>query len=105
MALNRSKNFKQYDYTSRYESFPYYYDDYNNRYYYGLTANLSKDTPYAAYVVKPGDTYDSIAYDTYGSPLFYWAICYFNDISDSLKEPTVGITLKIPTISSITFED
>ena len=65
MTRNRTRNFRQYDYISRYESFPYFYDDYNNRYYYGITANLNSDTPYAAYTVKTGDTYDSIAYDVY----------------------------------------
>ena len=102
---NKTKNFKQYPYISRYESFPYYYDDYNNRYYYGLSANIAKDTPYASYVVKVGDTYDSIAYDVYGNSLFYWAICAFNNIFDCLEAPEVGTVLKLPTINSIVFED
>jgi hypothetical protein len=51
MAGNRTKNYKQYNYISRYESFPYYYDDLNNRYYYGLSSNLNKETPYASYTV------------------------------------------------------
>ncbi len=102
---NRTPNYKRYTYLSRYESFPYYYDDYNNRYYYGLTSSMSKDTPYAAYVVKVGDTYDSIAYDVYGNSLFYWVICYFNNIFDCLEEPEVGTVLKLPSINSVTFNE
>lgn len=48
---NPTKYYKEYNYISRYEGFPYYYDSLNNRYHYGLTANLNKDTPYASYVV------------------------------------------------------
>ncbi len=101
---NASKNYKNYDYISRYESFPYYYDSASNRYYYGLTANLKADTSYALYEVKAGDSYDSIASDYYGSALYYWIICSFNDIFDSLKQPEVGTVLRLPALNEVRFE-
>lgn len=105
MSSNPTEYFKQYNYISRYESFPYLYDKENNRYYYGLTSNLNKNTPYLSYIVKNGDSYDSISYDHYGNALFYWAICYFNDISDSLETPIPGTVLKIPSLNLITFQE
>lgn len=105
MAKNPVEYYKQYEYISRYESFPYLYDKYNNRYYYGITSNLDKNTPYASYVVKVGDTYDSIAYDLYGSPLFYWIICNFNDVQDCFAEPEVGSIIKVPSLNLISFKD
>ena len=102
---NNIKNYKQYNYISRYESFPYYYDEINNRYYYGLVANLSKNTPYAAYTVQNGDSYDSIAYDMYGSALFYWVICNFNNVMDCFENPEPGTILKLPSLNSIIFKE
>ena len=101
---NAAKNFKNYDYISRYESFPYYYDKVNNRYYYGITAALNTDTSYAIYEVKPGDSYDSIALDNYGCALFYWVICDYNSIFDSLTPPVPGTVLRLPALNNIRFE-
>lgn len=98
-----TRYYKQYDYISRYERFPYYYDSLNNRYYYGLSANLNRNSPYASYTVKIGDTYDSIAYDKYGSALFYWIICNFNGVLDSFEIPEPGTVLKLPSLSAINF--
>lgn len=103
MAKNKTRYYKQYNYISRYEQFAYYYDDLNNRYYYGLVSNLSNDLPYASYVVQAGDSYDSIAYDKYGSPLFYWIICNFNNIEDSLEDPIPGTILNLPNMNSLRF--
>lgn len=102
---NRVEYYKDYGYLSRYQGFPYLYDEYNNRYYMGLQSNLSTDTSYSLYEVKQGDSYDSIAYNFYGSPLFYWVICDYNRIFDSLKNPTPGTQLKLPPLNSILFKD
>lgn len=101
---NATKNYKTYEYISRYESFPYYYDSKNNKYYYGLTAQLNEDAPYALYEVKDGDSYDSIASDYYGSALYYWIVCHFNGIFDALEDPQAGTILKLPSLNSIRFE-
>lgn len=101
---NAPKNYKQYDYVSRYESFPYYYDQENNRYYYGLTAQLNSDSSYVLYKVKSGDSYDSIASDYYGCALYYWIICSYNGIFDVFDSPVPGTQLKLPSLTDIRFE-
>ena len=102
---NAVPNRKQYSYVSRYEAFPYFYDAYNNRYYQGLQGNLDTNMSYALYTVEPGDTYDSIAYNYYGSSLFFWIICDFNRIHDALEQPEVGTQLKLPSLNSILFKE
>ena len=102
---NPVRNYKNYSYLSRYESFPYQYDSKNNKYYYCLTSFLAQNTDYVLYTVKPGDSYDSIALDHYGSALFYWIVTDFNRIFDALTPPVPGTTLMLPPLNSITFEE
>lgn len=101
---NPTKLYKTYDYVSRYESFPYFYDEKNNKYYYGLTSFLDTSGSYVLYEVKPGDSYDSIALDHYGCALFYWIICDYNKIFDAVTPPGPGTQLRLPPLNSITFE-
>ena len=97
------KNYRSYDYVSRYESFPYYYDKKSNRYYYGLTSFLDDTVSYTLYEVKNGDNYDSIALNNYGCALYWWIICDFNRIFDTLEEPTPGTKLKLPSLNAIAY--
>lgn len=98
------KSYKQYDYICRYETFPYFYDAKNNRYYYGLTANLRTDVGYVLHKVKAGDSYDSLSLDYYGSPIFYWVIIDFNRIRDAFSSPEVGSEIKIPSLNTIQYQ-
>lgn len=50
------KQYRQYDYFSRYASFPIYYDTDDRRYLYGVTSQLNKDTTYVIYKAKNNDT-------------------------------------------------
>lgn len=101
---NPVKNYKTYSYLSRYESFPYFYDKDNNKYYYGLTSFLdTSNTSYTIYEVKPGDSYDSIALDNYGSALFYWIITDYNRVFDALTPPKPGTQLRLPPLNAIRF--
>ena len=102
---DNTKFYKKYDYISRYESFPYYYNKEDNRYVYGCGANLRPDLAYSNYTVKQGDSYDSIALELYGCALFYWVICNFNDVFDCFCPPKVGTVLKIPALNSIVFKE
>lgn len=102
---NPVKNYKMYDYISRYEPFPYQYDKENNKYYYGLTSWLRDSTSYVVYEVKAGDSYDSIALDHYGCALFYWIICDYNRIFDTITPPEVGTLLKIPPLNAVAFKE
>lgn len=99
-----NKTYKSYKRVSRYSSFPYYYNKSDGKYIYGTTRHLDKTTPYTAYVVKKNDTYDSLSLAFYNSPVYFWAICDFNNISDPFEKPVEGTTLNIPILSSIEFQ-
>ena len=100
-----NKNYKDYDYLSRYITFPYYYNTLDKKYIYGITAQLNKNTPYSLHKVKLNETLDSIALDYYNNPTFFWVIAYFNNIEDVFEELELGQQLKIPTLSEITFQN
>lgn len=46
------KAYKDYTYISRYSVFPYYYNRMDEKYIYGLTSQLKKDTNFVSYKVK-----------------------------------------------------
>lgn len=99
------KQYKEYDRLSRYASFPIYYNNTDNRYFYGLTAQLlTKNTSYVTHVVKAADTLDSIALYYYNNSLYYWVIADFNRIRDPYSPLVVGTLLKIPTFNNIRFD-
>lgn len=98
------KQYKQYDRVSRYSPFPYYYNNVDKKYVYGVTANLYiGDTPFVAHTVKETDTWDSLALYYYNNPTYYWIICDFNRVTDPFVEPKCGTVIKIPTFSAITY--
>lgn len=99
-----NKKYDHYDYLSRYESSPVYYDTLNDRNMPGISSNVYKNIPFITYSVKVGDTLDSLALKYYNNPSFWWVIAYFNDIQDAfinLKDRYS--TLKIPNISAVSF--
>ena len=71
MDILIDKQYKSYDYISRYTSFPFYYNTEDKKYIYGTTSHLSGDVPYVIYKVKPYDTLDSIALQYYNNPTLY----------------------------------
>lgn len=99
-----NKSYKEYSYTSRYSPFPYYYHTEDDKYVSGLTAYLDNSTVYTLYIVKQGDTFDSIALDFYNNPTLYWIICSFNHITDCYKKLEEGQKLRIPSIANIKFD-
>ena len=98
-----NKAYRQYDYISRYTSFPYFYDTEEDKYIYGTTAYIKSETPYVIHKAELRDTYDSIALKYYNNPTLYWVICDFNRIQDPFSEIEIGTLIKIPTISNISF--
>jgi nucleoid-associated protein YgaU len=95
-----------FDYTSRYSGVPYYYDTVKNRDVPGIGHQIDFNTSYVLHTVKADDTLDKLALDYYDNPSYWWAIAYFNKINDPFISLSVSYTtLKIPTISSIVFED
>ncbi len=105
MDALKNKSKKQYGYISRYTSFPYYYHTLDDKYIYGITSHLNKDVVIVEHKVLETDTLDSLAYKYYGDPTLYWVIADYNDIQDPfIKLITKYKTLKIPSISNITFK-
>lgn len=102
--LLTNKTYKDSDYVSRYNVFPYYYHVKDNRYVSGITAYLDDSTVYSVYTVKQGDTLDSIALNFYNDPTLYWIICSFNRIRDPFKKLLPESKLRIPSISNIQFD-
>lgn len=105
MDVLTDKQYRSYDHISRYSGFPFYYNSKDGKYVYGLLSQLSGDTPYVAHSVGQSDTLDSLALKYYGRPDYYWVIAMFNGISDPF-ERLYGrfASVKVPTISSISFE-
>lgn len=102
----RGKSYKQYPYISRYSRFPYYYNIQDNKYVYGITGQLDKDTIYVLHKVEIKDTLDSLALQYYGRPDYFWVIADFNSIQDSfIKLSEYYDTLKIPSLTSISYKD
>ena len=99
------KTYRNYDILSRYENVPYYYNTYTNKYTYGSSTWLNDDTVYQNYIVEANDTLDVLSLRAYGSPIYYWIIASFNRILDPFEPLEVGSTIKIPTITSISFEE
>lgn len=99
------KTYRDYDYLSRYSSFPYYYNEEDQKYMQGLTAQLKENATYVLHKVEVGETLDSIALDNYSNSTYFWVIADFNKIRDPFIELEVGTMLKIPTLASISFQE
>lgn len=106
MDILKKKQWAEYDYTSRYTPFPFYYNTEDKKYVYGLTKQLSHDVEYVLHTLVDSDTVDSLALKYYGRPDLFWVICDFNDINDpyiDLKKKMDSI--KIPSISNIYYSN
>lgn len=105
MDTLKDKQFATFDYISRYTSVPFYYDTLADRYVYGIGANMSKDTEWTLHKVTQTDNLDKLALKYYNNPSYWWVIAYFNDIQDAfIKLSDKYTTLKIPSISQVSFE-
>lgn len=78
----KDKAIKDYNYTSRYGPFPYFYNVNDNKYVYGITSWLSLDCSRTTHTVEDTDTLDGLALKYYGRPDLYWVIADFNRIVD-----------------------
>ena len=104
MDVLRDKSYKQYIKLSRYNNFPYFYHELDDKYIYGTTRNLLNTTPYVIHTVARNDSFDSIALKYYNNPTYFWVICDFNRIQDPYEVLEEGRQLKIPVFSSISFD-
>ena len=99
----KDKNYRDYNYVSRYISIPYYYNTEDDKYIYGTAQQLNESISFVLHEVQIGDTLDSLALKYYNNPTLYWIIADFNKIQDPYKELEIGEKLKVPSISSISF--
>lgn len=100
MNVLTNKTIKTSNYYSRYNGFDYYYNKLDNKNQMSTSKWLNQSNTYQTYKVKDGDTYDSIALWFYNNPTYYWIICDFNRILDSLSKPTPGDILYIPLLGT-----
>ena len=100
-----NKQYKSYDKFSRYSPLPYYYNIDDNKYVYATYHQLKDNSNYQLYVTQKNDTYDSISLKFYNNPTYYWIIVDFNRINDPFVSPQEGTKLKIPSFSTLMFED
>lgn len=102
----KNKKYLKFDYTSRYSGVAFYYNVRDEKEVAGLSKNVSKEVNYVTHVVKNTDTLDKLALTYYNNPSYWWVIAYFNDIQDAFINLKNNFeTLKIPSISSLTFGD
>lgn len=105
MNILKNKSYRTYDYTSRYSTYPYYYNTLDKKYIYGITGQLSDETEYTLHYVTDRDTLDSLALYYYGRPDLYWIIADFNRIQD----PYINLFEKynyiyIPSLSGVKYK-
>lgn len=101
-----NKRYNSYDYTCRYTGVPVFYDPETQGDLCGIGAQMSDKTAFVSHKVKPEDTLDSLALTYYNNPTYWWAIAYFNRISNPFIQLSKKFSiLKIPAISSITFKN
>lgn len=104
MNILKDKQYKSYPSLSRYTPFPFYYNQLDNKYMYGLTSQLSNTSKYIVHNVEPYDTPDSLSLAYYGRPDYFWIILDFNKIQNPYIELYKNYDkILIPSISEITF--
>lgn len=97
-----NQQWQEYNYTSRYTPFPFYYNTDDEKYIYGITKQLGNDTEYVLHNLVDTDTLDTLALKYYGRPDFFWVIADFNRINDPyIKLLDYMDSIKIPSISNI----
>lgn len=100
-----NKSRRDYDYTSRYAPFPYYYHSTDKKYVYGITNNLQFGTEHKLHKVEDTDTLDYLALKYYGRPDLYWVIADYNRIQDPyIKLIDKFRNIYIPALSKIRYK-
>ena len=77
-----NKTISTYDFSSRYNTVPYYYHTIDKKYIRGLAKSVAGDFEYTLHILKETDTLDKLAFHYYGRPDLYWIIADANGILD-----------------------
>lgn len=97
------KQYRKYDYLSRYSPFPVYYNKLDEKYLVGTTNQLNKNTSYLVHICKQNQTLDVLSVIYYKNPMYYWIIADFNSIQDPYEPLQQGRKIKIPVKSLIEY--
>lgn len=100
----KNKHYITHDYRSRYTPSPVYYNEKYQKEVMGVGLNIKKDSSYILHKVVSTDTLEKLALTYYSNPTYWWVIAQFNcifNLFDRLSDHYK--TLKIPSISSISF--
>lgn len=103
MNILKDEQYKDYNYTSRFSAFPFYYNTKDKKYIYGIMKQLdTENTTFTVHTLRDFDTVDSLALKYYGRPDLYWVICMFNKINDPFIDLNKKFKeVKIPSLSNI----
>lgn len=77
-----NRTVSSYDFSSRYNTVPYYYNTVDKKYVRGLAKKVSQGFEYSIHRVKETDNLDKLAFHYYGRPDLYWIIADANGILD-----------------------
>lgn len=103
MNILTNRAVKTSKYYSRYNGLYYYYNKLDKKYQLETRRWLKEfvDTSkIQTYIVKEGDTYDTIALEFYNNPTYYWIICDYNRITNPFTPLKPGDVLYLPTINA-----
>jgi len=71
-----------YDFSSRYNTVPFYYHTVDKKYIRGTAKRVSNEFEYSIHEIKQTDNLDKLALYYYGRPDLYWVIADANGIKD-----------------------
>ena len=77
-----NKTILPYNFSSRYNTIPYYYHTIDQKYVRGLTKRIAGGFEYSIHKLEETDTLDKLALHYYGRPDLYWIIADVNGIKD-----------------------
>lgn len=104
MVVLEDKQYKDFEYFSRYQNIPYYFHKVDRKYIVGISQPISKDTSYFIHKVKINDTLDTLALTYYNNPTYFWLIADMNNIQNPYTKLKIGQELKIPIFNEVTFD-
>lgn len=102
MEVLANRTITAYNFSSRYNTVPYYYHIEDQKYIRGLAKRVSGDFEYSIHEVKQTDNLDKLAFHYYGRPDLYWIIADRNGIKDPFIDLWVNYNfLYIPAYKDI----
>lgn len=103
MVVLENKQYKDFEYFSRYQNIPYYFHKVDRKYVVGMSQPLNQDSPFILHKVKKGDNLDTLALKYYNNPTYFWIIADMNKIQNPYLKLEENSKIKIPIFNEITF--